>query len=99
NLKASPIFDPRPAGEVPDFAAKVADTDEKNKSRSDVVVSKALLPPTGRTTGTLKGTDGNLSQKAFDDLQSSQIRIFLYGRMTYEDIFNSKHWITFCNVL
>ena len=99
NLKGSPIIDPRPIGEVPDFAAKVAEVEEKNKGRSDVVVSSALLPPNGRVTGTIKASDGNISQQAFDNVKANQIRIFLYGRVTYEDIFNSKHWTTYCSVL
>jgi hypothetical protein len=37
-----------------------------------------------------------MGQGTFDNLQSGKERIFLFGRIGYDDIFNKHHWIEYC---
>jgi cytoskeletal protein RodZ len=37
-----------------------------------------------------------ITQSDFDGIRSGNLRIFVHGRMTYDDIFGCAHWTSFC---
>ena len=39
-----------------------------------------------------------LTKDLFNSIQSGQIRIFILGKMRYDDIFKKRHWFKFCYV-
>jgi hypothetical protein len=38
-----------------------------------------------------------LSKSEFEDLKSGKTYIVIYGRIAYEDIFKTRHWVHFCS--
>ena len=97
-VRIVPIVDPRADGSAPDFAKKVEETAKSYEAGPYGIVSEAVVPPNATSGSTLKASDGLLTQTALDGLKGEE-RVFVYGKITYEDIFGRPHWITFCNVL
>jgi hypothetical protein len=99
NLKITPSADPQERGKVPDFAAVVKQSAQAGTATKYGVESNVLFPPNGKTSVTLTASSGELGQAEIDALRSGEQRIFVYGKMTYDDIFKQHHWTTFCSVL
>jgi hypothetical protein len=61
------------------------------------VASVSLLAPNGDYLSTVSPTSGqSLSQASMDDIKSGKFKIFVYGTITYDDVFNCPHWTKFC---
>lgn len=59
--------------------------------------SVSILPPSADFECGIYNTK-ILPQVAIDKLYSGEIRLFVFGKITYKDIFNCPHWTTFCYV-
>lgn len=63
--------------------------------------SVSVLPPTGEySTATDVDPDGKpgpITQEIFDNLSSGRTKLFVFGWVTYFDIFRCDHWTIFCN--
>ena len=76
---------------APDFDAIEAAEQKKGQSI-------ALLPPNA-TYGS-ETTSGNpLASELADRVRSGETRIFVFGKVTYTDVFDYQHWTTFCSVM
>jgi hypothetical protein len=42
---------------------------------------------------------GILSEKAAEQIRTEQIRVYLYGRVEYSDVFGRPHWLNYCQFL
>lgn len=40
-----------------------------------------------------------LAQSARDEILANGVRIFIYGRIEYDDVFGNHHWQNFCQFL
>jgi len=38
-------------------------------------------------------------EEDFEQVKNGDVRIFLFGKITYEDVFKCPHWTSFCWVL
>jgi hypothetical protein len=93
-----PVVDPRPDGSPPDFEKTVEETAKGYENGTSLIVSDAIIPPNATSGVTITASNGPLTQAGLDALKGQQ-RVFVYGKITYEDIFGPPHWITSCNVL
>ncbi|HEY2711856.1 MAG TPA: hypothetical protein VGI60_05020 [Chthoniobacterales bacterium] len=68
----------------------------KEPSKVDDIWSSVLLPPNGQC-GSLPDPleKSPFSQEQIDSIRDTQ-SLFVYGRVSYADIFGHYHWTTFC---
>jgi hypothetical protein len=97
-VRIVPVVDPRPDGSPPDFEKKVEETAKSYESGPYGIVSNAVVPPSATSGSTITASKGPLTAAGLETLKGQQ-RVFVYGKITYEDIFGVSHWVTFCNVL
>ena len=84
-------------GELPDFANGIR---EAAKMRDPKLISHFLLAPGAFTEQTLESRETkSLSDNYITNLKNGNPRFFVYGQVTYTDIFNHPHWLTFCTYL
>ena len=76
-----------PKGSEPDF-----------KGENMTPASVALLPPSGEYISATT-SDQALSQGSIDQVKSGDTVVFVFGEITYDDIFGCPHWTKFCSVL
>jgi hypothetical protein len=55
------------------------------------LTSRALIPETQVTSAQ------DLTQEIVEKYYSNQVWVAAYGKVTYDDIFNVRHWISICN--
>jgi hypothetical protein len=80
------VADPRPTNLVPEFD-KATDTETK----------LGALVPQDDFIVTVSPTQGlPLKSQALDDITSGRWRVYMHGRVAYKDIFQHRHWMTYC---
>jgi len=78
--------------EIPDFEK------EMTSVPSETLNSVGLLPPQGESS--IRVRCGPITPKAvLDVFRSDEIRYFIFGKITYVDVFDCPHWTTFCYVV
>lgn len=45
------------------------------------------------------GKGGTIQEIDFNRISSQQVKLFVHGKITYDDIFSNEHWTTFCYYL
>jgi hypothetical protein len=65
---------------------------------SEPISSQGFVPPNGTfTSSEISPTRGvPLGESEMELIKSGKLRAYLYGTVTYEDIFNRSHWMRFC---
>jgi hypothetical protein len=59
--------------------------------------ANAMFIAPGQQASLARGSlRGQISQDTYDDIQAGKSRVFLVGRVSYDDIFNKHHWIEYC---
>jgi hypothetical protein len=80
-----------PKESAPDF-------DKEMNAKTQTVDSLGLLPPHGdivmKTRAEVKP-----DQEMVNRFKSGESRIFVFGKITYVDVFDCPHWTTFCYYL
>ena len=91
--------DPVTLGQLPDFNNRLREIEE-NQKREDTR-AMGLVPPQGKSETTLepKPPDFTFTEDDIKNLKSGNPRFILYGVITYDDIFNQRHWFAFCTFL
>jgi hypothetical protein len=97
-VRIIPVVDPRADGSPPDFEKTVEDTAKSHETGPYGIVSDAVVPPSATSGSTITASKGALTPAALEALKGQQ-RVFVYGKITYEDVFGVPHWVKFCNVL
>jgi len=93
NLDPICASDPVERGNLPNFQARLKEVSEKHRNEEG---SKGFLPPNGRTETTLEPkTEQIFSDENITALKNGNPRYFLYGEITYEDIFDQPHLVDF----
>lgn len=92
NLKTTFVIEPAEKDGAPNF-------DYTNDQKAIVGLLSpgvnhklTLRPVNSRSTG----EERPLTQELADAITSGRTRIFVHGRVDYEDIFGQPHWISFC---
>lgn len=94
-VRANVVTEPVSSGESPKFVYANDPTTKIGSMAPDVEHQATLHPVTSKSTGESRP----LTQELFDDLQTGKTRIFVHGRIDYEDSQQAKHWTTFCYFL
>jgi hypothetical protein len=92
NVSVNASFDPVPKGGHPDF------TLEKKIAFSN----RGFIPPGAIVNIQASGTKikgDNLNQYGANDLASGNVRFYVHGTVVYEDIFQCRHWLSYCSYL
>jgi hypothetical protein len=71
--------------------------DKLKEGFGGVEISQDLIAPNGERTHTLKSR-GALTDQLFQEIQAGRLRFYVWGIITYEDIFNRQRWTTFCSM-
>jgi len=80
--------------ESPEFAGVIG---MAAHSRNPEAIGHVLLAPNATTDQALKGGEDSLvSDTELQDFQNGNVRFIIYGQITYVDIFERSHWLTFC---
>lgn len=60
--------------------------------------SQGLVPPNGAFHAVYPPRQGEppVDQSFFNFIASEEVTIYVYGKLTYSDIFSCGHWLTFC---
>ena len=84
---------------LPDFAERLETSDEKKRAAGKKV--RALVPPNGNTHDTLEppSEENRQTKDTIEGLQKGRMKFFIYGQVTYDDVFNQSHWFIFCSTL
>lgn len=83
---------------VPDFAAEI----QRGAKKASGDASQSLIAPNARHEIILdssKISSEVVREDGLLKLKKGVIKIFVFGEITYSDIFNHAHWLTFCQVL
>ena len=71
----------------------------------DPIQSRMIILPNDEKTTEINiedsqriSADGKLTKEAIDYLNSGKETIYIYGKITYKDIFDEQHWTTFCYI-
>lgn len=96
NFWINPVVTPRKKGVIPDFMAMV-EKEATNPGQGEFI-SKTFMPPEGTTTATIT-VSPKLGQGDIDAFKSGEMVIWVFGKISYDDIFKCPHWTTFCSVL
>jgi hypothetical protein len=76
-------------GEKPNFAR----VDEEPKFEQSIV----LLAPGEETTSHRLSKKGEpITEEEMKRINSGELEFFVYGKITYMDVFDCPHWTTFC---
>ena len=93
NFSGYAVVDPRKGtGDFPDFSYA------HDKKFSGGLISPSgdhnvkLTPTRGKSTGQPSPLNDELSRR----ITNGQLRIFVHGFVTYDDIFGVNHWLSFC---
>ncbi|MDQ2867364.1 MAG: hypothetical protein M3R59_02975 [Verrucomicrobiota bacterium] len=78
----------QPIWQIPDFEAGVEFLP---------TASNSLVPPEGTVNGS--STTDEITEDFMNKLETGESVIFVYGKITYDDVFNCHHWTTFCSQL
>jgi hypothetical protein len=62
------------------------------------IPSIALLAPGGQY-GSGASNSRKVTQDSVDKFISGKERVFVFGKITYRDVFDCPHWTTFCSIL
>jgi hypothetical protein len=96
NFWINPVVAPRKKGVIPNFA------DEEARAVSDPgqggFISKTFLPPGGSTTVKIT-VSPKLTAKDVTNFMSGEMAVWVFGKISYDDVFKCPHWTTFCSVL
>ncbi|MGH9689879.1 MAG: hypothetical protein ACRD4C_02025 [Candidatus Acidiferrales bacterium] len=57
-----------------------------------------FIAPNDQFYCTLQGSP-KIEQPNLDALESQAVEVFIYGSVTYEDVFGNHHWLTFCRIM
>jgi hypothetical protein len=65
---------------------------------SEPISSKGFVPPNGTfSSAELSPSGGDpVRESEIELIKTGKLRAYLYGVVTYEDIFNRSHWMRFC---
>jgi hypothetical protein len=78
----------------PDFDAMLAKMREEFAGQ--LTGATSLIAPDGTSTSTIKVSDGNnLTKENMLELTAPTTMMFVFGKITYKDIFNCEHWTRF----
>jgi hypothetical protein len=77
--------------ELLDFAQEIADM-EQGRDRS-----VALLAPGGTYDGGSTSELG-IRKDIADDFRDGKTKVFIFGKITYWDVFECEHWTTYCSI-
>lgn len=80
-----------PRQQTPDF-------DNEMDTPSQTSNSVGLMPPDGEYIIKAHGAV-RPDQAIVDRIQSGAVRVFIFGKLTYTDVFDCSHWTTFCYAL
>jgi hypothetical protein len=75
------------------FAQIVSDMERQAQGRS-----VALLAPDG-TYGGGSSSETGIDKDTANDFIEGKTRIFIFGKITYTDVFDCEHWTTYCSIL
>jgi hypothetical protein len=77
---------PIPRGQEPDF------------TYADPPESQAVLQPNGQFIVSWKATKVGevFNQATLESLKSGTVRLYVYGHVSYDDVFGGQHWTRFC---
>jgi len=90
HVAAVAIGDPKPFNAPPDIAYR----------EGEVMRGIGFASPNSGFDSFVSPTQGKaLTEAAFNGIASGKYRIYVHGRVDYEDIFRRKHWMTFCYYL
>ncbi len=91
DVSCTAVIDPVPRGERPRFAY------------TDTPASVGTVFPSAEYTLSLfatisrsTGKPAPLTPELLATISNGDVQLFLHGRVTYRDIFGSKHWFTYC---
>lgn len=79
---------------VPNFAEEV----EAGNVRIGEDRSVGIMAPNATYTSPLI-TEGGISAATTEDFRRGRTILYIFGRITYDDIFDCPHWTTFCSVM
>ena len=91
-LEGCTVGDPVKRGESPNFSY----------ARDSHFAAGLVSPGTdhhvrlGLTRSISKGTPAPLTQELLDAINAGDLKIYIHGRISYNDIFGAHHWMTFC---
>jgi hypothetical protein len=94
-VRANVVTEPVRAGEAPSFVYTGDPVISIGTMAPDVEHQATLRPVTSKSTGESRP----LTQELFEELQTGRTRIFVHGRIDYEEPNKTKHWATFCYFL
>ncbi len=94
NSGHSPALQSRVASFI-DFGPINVPPDSFPKERNNADDSLTTIGPDVTQIASVK-MKGELTQELFDLLNEKKIRIYVYGRITYDDIFKKSHTTDFC---
>jgi hypothetical protein len=81
--------------QIPDF--KQSEEEYRSASKG---MSVSVLPPNGVSSSIVAVKKGEkLTKDEVNSLQSGEIKLFVFGKATYKDIFGCEHWTTYCWLL
>lgn len=99
------------SGDSPAKNAKIQTWNQIDKSdippRFDVVGqrikgmdSTGIVAPGGHVISSIKVYSGEpITKTVFDSINNGERSVFVFGMLTYDDIFGQHHWITYCYCL
>lgn len=79
----------------PDFAQELRVKTESRGVMFPNAVGEARVGPARDKSGNLAA----LKRGNIDDFKNRAVTIYVFGRVTYKDVFDRKHWATFCYIL
>jgi hypothetical protein len=88
NVIPAGFLQPVTEGYAPDFTMKTTGPQ-----------TRTVMPPDGTIILERNGTRGGVMTPAiFDALESGKLKIYIFGKIAYEDVFNCGHWTQYCFV-
>ena len=71
--------------------------DKLKEGYDGLEMSQDLVAPNGERTHTI-ASRGPLTEPLFQEIKAGRFRFYVWGIITYEDIFGRQRWTTFCSM-
>ncbi len=82
---------------LPDFESHLRRVAQNNRSHG---FSRAMFAPNAQTEISMETeVDNTMDETTIEPLKKGSPKFFIYGQVTYDDIFNKPHWLVFCSTL
>jgi hypothetical protein len=97
NTGRTPAINVRPLVEDASIRSQPDKIPEPNLVITDNMLGHPqILPPDTSTVSDLPST---MDEKAFEEIVTLRRRVFVFGRVEYDDVFSGHHWYNYCMYL